>query len=583
MAAIVTNKFRIYAAQKFIAGIGDNLTDNNVYFFIGKTSPWDDEDAPDFPKDTVLSHINDWSEIFHLKRLSISNCSLVIPRYDWKMGVVYQPYDDSIDLFDPTLGLKPFYVFTSDLGVYKCLSNNYGGPSFVQPTGTSTNIITTVDKYQWKFMFTVGSADAQKFLTDFWIPVKALIVSDGSKQFDVQQSAVDGSIDVILIENGGYGYNTPPDITITGNGSNATVEATIKNGVITSLQITDRGASYTNAVVTAQEGEVTSVIITNGGSGYNSAPGVIFSGGSGSGAKATATILNGVVTLVTVTDGGSEYVDIPTVSFDFGTATATCVISGGSELRAVIPPPNGHGSDAVSELGGYFVLMDVQFAYNEGGFNVTNDFRKIGIVLNPKLYGSSVIASATTHIQTHSLCLTEHSGDPFETDEVIIGASSSAIGDVLDFDNDTNILRLVNVIGTFMPDEIIENESDSKTGKVEIFNGTALGGNSDQIILSLSDPAGVNEYAGYSIRIVDGTGEGQQRRIVSNSVVSGDKVAIVHPDWDIIPDNTSVYSVGNIVFPDLQPNSGYILYVENRRAITRASDQLEDIKCIIEM
>ena len=34
--------------------------------------------------------------------------------------------------------------------------------------------------------------------------------------------------------------------------------------------------------------------------------------------------------------------------------------------------------------------------------------------------------------------------------------------------------------------------------------------------------------------------------------------------------------------PELEPNSGHILYVENRRLISRASDQTEDIKIVVE-
>jgi len=34
--------------------------------------------------------------------------------------------------------------------------------------------------------------------------------------------------------------------------------------------------------------------------------------------------------------------------------------------------------------------------------------------------------------------------------------------------------------------------------------------------------------------------------------------------------------------PELEPNSGHILYVENRRPISRASDQTEDIKIVVE-
>jgi hypothetical protein len=34
--------------------------------------------------------------------------------------------------------------------------------------------------------------------------------------------------------------------------------------------------------------------------------------------------------------------------------------------------------------------------------------------------------------------------------------------------------------------------------------------------------------------------------------------------------------------PEIENNSGEIIYVENRRLITRAPDQIEDIKLVIE-
>jgi len=47
-------------------------------------------------------------------------------------------------------------------------------------------------------------------------------------------------------------------------------------------------------------------------------------------------------------------------------------------------------------------------------------------------------------------------------------------------------------------------------------------------------------------------------------------------------DEGSVSSV-NAAFPELVKHSGQILYIENRGAVTRAADQIEDIKLIIEM
>ena len=45
--------------------------------------------------------------------------------------------------------------------------------------------------------------------------------------------------------------------------------------------------------------------------------------------------------------------------------------------------------------------------------------------------------------------------------------------------------------------------------------------------------------------------------------------------------NTAVFTSG-YANPELDPDSGDIVYIENRKPIQRASDQTEDIKLIIE-
>tara|TARA_Y100000590_G_scaffold117315_1_gene134082 strand:+ start:6522 stop:8288 length:1767 start_codon:yes stop_codon:yes gene_type:complete len=71
-------------------------------------------------------------------------------------------------------------------------------------------------------------------------------------------------------------------------------------------------------------GKVDSVHIkdTNGvlqqGSGYTSVPTVVFTGGGGTGAAATATVASQKVTKFTVTNGGQDYTSNPTVSFTGG-------------------------------------------------------------------------------------------------------------------------------------------------------------------------------------------------------------------------------------------------------------------------
>jgi hypothetical protein len=63
-------------------------------------------------------------------------------------------------------------------------------------------------------------------------------------------------------------------------------------------------------------GYISAVAIIQGGTRYKETPSVAFSGGGGSGAAATATLTDGVVTSIAVTNNGSSYETAPTVSLD---------------------------------------------------------------------------------------------------------------------------------------------------------------------------------------------------------------------------------------------------------------------------
>lgn len=80
-------------------------------------------------------------------------------------------------------------------------------------------------------------------------------------------------------------------------------------------------------------GQLTKIEITNGGSGYTTAPGITFSGGSGTGAAATAIIQNGRVVSIVITNPGSGYTSAPSVVVNSGT-----------------PPTNGTLAAAVATI-----------------------------------------------------------------------------------------------------------------------------------------------------------------------------------------------------------------------------------------
>ena len=238
MSAIINNSFRKFQADNFIESFtetvsGTNTRKNNIYLAFGKTDAWsgttadnlaefrvtDGNPASDIniplPVDTTQASALHWDDIRAIKR--ITDVSHVIARYDWTSGTVYREYshdrDDIIDNVNPGAASSatetPFYVFTDEYRVYKCISNNNGATSTVKPTGNSEGLTKTdADGYVWKFMFEVQQADVLKYVTADWIPTKTLTADDGTKQWDVQQNAIDGSVDYIKVTAGGTGYRS---------------------------------------------------------------------------------------------------------------------------------------------------------------------------------------------------------------------------------------------------------------------------------------------------------------------------------------------------------------------------------------
>jgi len=348
MASLVTSKFRVHNAQQFAEAFAE--TSNTImYLFIGKNTSFPNDNSPPTPVNSTANiEYTPWRDMYAAKRITTADVTHAIERYNWTSGTVYDQYDDQ----DTNLLEDDFYVMTEDYNVYKCLFNAGATASTTKPTGVSTSPFTTADGYIWKYMYTVTTAKALKFLTNDYIPVQTLTGDDGTDQWDVQQAAVDGGIHVIKVTAGGTGYATAPAVTITGDGTGATANSTITANVVTAVTITAAGTGYTRA----------------------------------------------------------------SVSFASGAAAATAIIS----------PQGGHGSDAVEELGGKFIMLNVRLDGNESNtFSTANEFRQVGIVRDPYLYGTTTRAVASSFRQSFKYQLSSISGS-FTVDETITSGSNTA-------------------------------------------------------------------------------------------------------------------------------------------------------------
>ena len=84
--ALVTDKFRIYAAEAFRNTLGSTGSDaNKVYLFVGRAKEWGSPDSPptNEPIDSFTYHRLAYADSVAFKRVDITDTSLVVPRVDW--------------------------------------------------------------------------------------------------------------------------------------------------------------------------------------------------------------------------------------------------------------------------------------------------------------------------------------------------------------------------------------------------------------------------------------------------------------------------------------------------------------------
>lgn len=181
---------------------------------------------------------------------------------------------------------------------------------------------------------------------------------------------------VETIVNGGSGYTSAPTVLIYGgNGTGATATATITNGSVTDLQITNPGTGYQpgdqvqvlftgggsdngaqlQAVLSA--GSIAFVQLNNGGTGYSASPVVTITGGGGAGATATATVASGVITAINITNAGSGYTGTPSVVITDSTgsgALATALLTPGvvSSVTIINGGTGFTGTPTITFVGG---------------------------------------------------------------------------------------------------------------------------------------------------------------------------------------------------------------------------------------
>ena len=474
MTAHVTKRFAYFLADQIFESVSET-SPSRLYTFVARPAPYANDSITATPiDDTQNNDYNIFKQMLAAKKVSTTDITYAIKRYNWANNNLYAAYDNE----DTGLYANTFYVYSSDRNVYKCLFNNKNANSTVEPTGTSTGLIETADGYRWKYMYSVSAADNGKFVTDQYIPVKVLSANDGSSQFAVQQAAVNGAIEIVKVTNGGRGYlTTNGNFQSVSNGSSFSLANTASANdsiyVGSTIYISSgRGAGLLRDVVryvgTSRTVTVNNAFTTapNTSSGYIVSPKVTVTG-DGTGALAYSNVVssNGAVNYISMINTGTDYSNA-TVAISANTSYGN-----NATARAIISPRFGHGKNAREELGGSFIMVASEFSGSEANtIALENDVRTFGLIKDPILANGS-IANTINFDMTTRMTLSGATGD-FTLDEKITGGTSTATGNVVSFANSNaantaGTLRVINITGRFQNNEQITGSTSGKTATIK--------------------------------------------------------------------------------------------------------------------
>jgi hypothetical protein len=532
MPSLVTDNFRVFAAQQFIESLAEPFTGQSqdadsstsaqnyrskIYLFIGRSYNWNDltgtvkekygslssvsDQTPPNPVDN-LDELNEiYDDMIAIKRIQPTDVSHVIRKRNWQSGIVYDMYRHDYgpsNLAKASLQSKlydsNFYVLTDDFRVYKCIYNGQtpasgaypnGKPSTVKPTATTPTIQTTGDGYRWKYMYTITIADYIKFVSTDFIPVKI--------ESAVVNAAIPGSVDQVLVQNAGSGLTINGSTTsgtvyasIDGNGSGGVVAITISSGAITSASVSAVGTGYTFGYVDLSK-------------------------------CYSQSNLSGSV-----------------VGLGVNSTTASII--------PIISPPGGHGKNALNELGGYRVMINksIEFLDGNGDIPVNMEFRRFGLIEDPQISSldfvetTGTVCKAVKFLSTTPETTTFLNGEIITQTRTVGGITYEAKGRVIHWDSVNKVLRY------YQNEYISETQTTTSKNKLINFEGNST--------------------------ISSATGSA-----TPDSAFNGTIAGLPAIEF------TSGYFTSEIT-----PYSGNILYVENRKPVFRSNDQIEDVKLVIE-
>ena len=585
MAAIISEKFRIFNAKQFLESLGEGASDSDtdrtrMYFFVGRSSRWDS-----------------YLEVFNVS--GAFQVGETVSGGGWS-GVIAEVHSNSLLLNSilPTATSAPAFGTTitgsvsgetAKSGVYRYATEE-APPAPIDNQAEKKGIFDELiaakritspfarlvaPRYNWNLTLN------PKF--DMYRPNYSPTPGGGGaigKQTALGSSSLSSSKFYVMnsqyevfkcLYNGETpGFPTGQNATYEPSSQPVGGQGTFANGIYTEpagtagyiwkhmftlptgdvlsflssdfMPIVSVGEASRAAVeAAAVDGAVHVAVVKDAGSALP-ASSTLYTGihGDGSGGVVKfETDGSGTITSASIEAAGSGYtygnviLETGKVFSDAGLTAAVGAFSGVAAIEVVMSPRGGHGSHAEDELFTKRVMTSIRLTYDEGqgDFPVDNDFRRIGIVQDPFEYGSTTFASSGTLRGTRVLKVNGATAD-YMVDETISQtvAGGTAKGTVVSWDSTNGILKY--------------------------FQTPSLHADSGVVRAFESDAA--NSVDG-ALSTASGTVDTAQNATLAD-----------------------IAFTGGLANPEIEANSGEVVYIENRRQITRAPDQIEDIKLVIE-
>ena len=544
MSAFVTDQFRIFNAGNFVDSVLD--TNNSYYVFLGlsnptspspgfgRTSTWNDASGPPNPIDNFSYESQYGSTSLFGKRVVGDNIRRVVRKVEWTKNTYYDMYRHDYDANNkaPNSGTGRLYdanyfVVNSDYNVYICIEN---GSSGVSGTTTSKG----------------NQSEDEPTFTDLE-PSAAGTSNDGyiwKFLFTISPS------DIVKFDSTEY-------IVVPNNWATST------NSQIQSVR--EAGDSTLNL------NQIKTVYIEDGGKGYSAnTTTTVDIIGDGTGAKASVTSDgNGTITDIVVTAGGSGYsygmVNLgafgqPTGGFPAGSVTAIP-----AKLIPIIPPSRGHGYDIYKELGADRVLVYARFDDSTKDFPTDTKFAQVGIVKNPSTYTSeNTIFTGSQYSSLGAIKILDYSS--WDSTNLSIGSTitqvlpdnaGTAKGYIASYDKQSGVLKYYQDRSLYYQQTNNRNNQTDYIGVGSDANSKQLAFGTSGSIKFLSTP----KPSDASVSVA----------FTGSTMVDGTREV-----------DLGVYFTSGLANPEINKTTGDVIYIDNRKEVTRDSRQKEDIKIVLE-